>query len=435
MIMKKEFPMIQIALDFTELERALTVARESVSAGVTCLEAGTPLIKAEGLAAVRALKKEFPKCRIVADMKVMDTGRLEAEMAFKAGADVVVVMGNASEGTIKEAVDASLNYGGKVMVDLLEASATIKMAKRAAELGAHFIGVHIPIDKQMKGEMSLDVLKEIASVVSIPVAVAGGINSENVVDALKAGASIFIVGGAVTKSEDVKTAVKTIQEAIEKKKGIKTKLFKRVSFSEVRDVFLRVSTANISDALHRSGWLEGLLPVIPDIKMAGKVITVRTYPGDWAKPVEAIDMAEEGDVVVVDVGGVGPAVWGELATNSAVIKKVAGVVVYGGVRDVEEITRIKLPVFAKIICPEAGEPKGFGEINVPLRMAGYTVRPGDWIVGDNDGVVLIPEERVVETANRAMDVFERENRIRKEIRDGRTLSSVTDLLKWEKIKK
>lgn len=70
-----------------------------------------------------------------------------------------------------------------------------------------------------------------------------------------------------------------------------------------------------------------------------------------------------------------------------------------------------------------------------MRIAGYTVRPGDWIVGDNDGVVLIPEERVVETANRAMDVFERENRIRKEIRDGRTLSSVTDLLKWEKIKK
>ncbi|MDD3725746.1 MAG: orotidine 5'-phosphate decarboxylase [Candidatus Ratteibacteria bacterium] len=433
--MEKEFPIIQVALDFTELQRAIKVARDAVSAGVGCLEAGTPLIKAEGLAAVRALRKEFPKCRIVADMKVMDTGRIEAEMAFKAGADVVVVMGNASDGTIKEAVEASLNYGGKVMVDLLEASATVQRAKEVEGLGAHYIGIHIPIDKQMKGEISFDFLREITSVVNVPVAVAGGINSENVVEAIKAGASILIVGGAITKAEDVKKAIKTIKEAIEKKTGIKTELYKRVSLPDVKDIFLRVSTANISDALHRSGWLKEVFPVWDGMpKMAGRVITVRTYPGDWAKPVEAIDIAEEGDVIVVDAGGVAPAVWGELATNSCITKKVAGVVVYGGVRDVEDIIRTKLPVFTKIICPEAGEPKGLGEINVPIRISGYTVRPGDWVVGDKDGIVLIPSERVVEIANRAMDVLERENRIRKEIKDGGTLSSVMELLKWEKVK-
>ncbi|HOL21549.1 MAG TPA: bifunctional hexulose-6-phosphate synthase/ribonuclease regulator, partial [bacterium] len=207
------------------------------------------------------------------------------------------------------------------------------------------------------------------------------------------------------------------------------------SFENVKDVFLRVSTANISDALHRSGWLKDIFSVCEgDIKMAGKAITVRTYPGDWAKPVEAIDMAEEGDIIVIDAGGAGPAVWGELATNSSVIKKIGGVVIYGGVRDVEEIRRMKLPVFAKLICPEAGEPKGFGEINVPVRIGGYIVRPGDWIVGDSDGVVIVPAEKAVEIANRAMDVLERENRIRKEIKDGGTLSSVMELLKWERIK-
>ena len=434
--MEREFPVIQIALDFTEFKRALKVARDAVSAGIVWLEAGTPLIKAEGMEAVRLLKKEFPSCRIIADMKVMDTGRMEAEMAFKAGADIVVVMGNASDGTIREAVEASINYGGMVMVDLLEAASTVERAKEVERLGAHFIGIHIPIDKQMKGEISFDFIKEISSAINIPVAVAGGINSENVVEAIKAGASIVIVGGAVTKSEDVKKAVKVIKEAIEKKKVIKTELYRRVvSLKDVKDVFLKVSTANISDALHRSGWLKDLFPVCEGMpKMAGKVITVRTYPGDWAKPVEAIDIAEKGDVIVIDAGGVGPACWGELATTSCVIKKIGGVVIYGGVRDVEEIKKMKLPVFTKIICPEAGEPRGLGEINIPVRISGYIVRPGDWVVGDSDGVVLIPSERVVEIANRAMDVFERENRIRKEIKDGGTLSSVMELLKWEKPK-
>jgi len=433
--MEKKFPIIQIALDFTELKRALKVAEEAVSAGIEWLEAGTPLIKAEGMEAVRSLKKRFHKCRIIADMKIMDTGRMEAEMAFKAGADIVVVMGNASDGTIREAVEASINYGGKVMVDLIEKAATVERAKEVEKLGTHYIGVHIPIDRQMKGDVSFDFIKEISSAVNIPVAVAGGINSENVVEAIKAGASIVIVGGAVTKSADVKKAVSMIKEAIEKKAGIKTELYRRVSLADVKEVFLKVSTANISDALHRSGWVKDIFPVCEgEIKMAGKVITVRTYPGDWAKPVEAIDLAEEGDIIVVDAGGTGPAVWGELATNSSVIKKIGGVVIYGGVRDVEEIRRMKLPVFAKLICPEAGEPKGFGEINVPVRIGGYIVRPGDWIVGDSDGVVIVPAEKAVEIANRAMDVLERENRIRKEIKDGGTLSSVMELLKWERIK-
>ncbi|MCX8082763.1 MAG: orotidine 5'-phosphate decarboxylase [bacterium] len=434
--MKEEFPIIQLALDFTELKRALKVAREAVSAGIRCLEAGTPLIKAEGLSAVRILKKEFPECRIVADMKVMDTGRLEAEMAFKSGADTVVVMGNAADSTIQEAVEASLNYGGKVMVDLLGDSATVKRAKDVEKLGIHYIGIHIPIDKQMKGEISFQFLKEITSDLKIPVALVGGINSENAVEAIKAGADILIVGGAITKAEDVKKAVNVIKEAIEKKKSIRTELYKRtISVKEAKKIFMKVSTANISDALHRGGWIKDVFPVYQHMpKMVGKTVTVRTYPGDWAKPVEAIDIAEEGDIIVIDAGGVGPACWGELATNSCIMKKVAGVVIYGGVRDVEEIKKMKLPVFAKVICPEAGEPRGFGEINVPIRISGYTVKPGDWIVGDSDGVVVIPSEKVVEIANRAMDVLERENRIRKEIKDGGTLSSVMELLKWEKPK-
>lgn len=431
----KGSPVIQVALDFTELRRALKVSVEASAAGIEWIEAGTPLIKSEGLNALRLLRKQFPGKKIIADMKIMDTGRVEAEMAFKSGADVVVVMGNASDRTIAEAVEASVNYGGEVMVDLLEDAATVRRAKEVERLGVHYIGVHIPIDRQMAGDVSFDLLREIAGAVNVPVAIAGGLNSENVVDAVNAGASILIIGGAITKSEKIKESVALIKKAVTEKKKIRTILYKRTSLDNVRETLLQVSTANVSDALHRRGWIKGLTPVLKgSFRVAGRAVTVRTYPGDWAKPIEAIDTAGEGDIIVIDAGGVGPAVWGELATNSCVVKKIACVVIYGGVRDVEDIREMKLPVFAKIICPEAGEPKGFGEINVPVRIEGYTVFPGDWIAGDSDGVVVIPKEKVVEIANRAMDVLERENRIRKEIKDGGTLSSVTELLKWEKPK-
>ena len=93
---------------------------------------------------------------------------------------------------------------------------------------------------------------------------------------------------------------------------------------------------------------------------------------------------------------------------------------------------LKFPAYAKIIMPQAGEPKGFGEINIPVRAGGVRVFPGDWIIADEDGVVVVPARDAVEITNRAMDVLEKENRIRKEIHSGGTLGEVAHLLRWEK---
>jgi 3-hexulose-6-phosphate synthase/6-phospho-3-hexuloisomerase len=209
-------------------------------------------------------------------------------------------------------------------------------------------------------------------------------------------------------------------------------LYRRVTEDNVRDILLKVSTANISDAMHRGMPLRGLTGIVSNIKMVGRAVTVRTYPGDWAKPVEAIDAANEGDVIVIDAGGVEPAVWGELASYSAKGKKLAGVVIDGAIRDISEIRSIKFPAYAKIITPQAGEPKGFGEIDIAVNVCGVKVFPGDWIVGDDDGVIVIPGKDITEITNRAMDVFEKENRIREEIKRGGTLAKVTELLRWEK---
>jgi len=425
-------PIIQVALDFVDLPRAIAVAREAVAGGADWLEAGTPLIKAEGLAAVRALKSEFPDKTIVADMKTMDAGRTEVEYAAKAGAGVVGVLGAASDSTIRECAEAARNYGCKLMVDMIEVAEPVARAERAQALGADYIGIHTAIDRQMRGESPFATLRAVAQAVVIPVAVAGGLTSETAAAAVESGASIVVVGGAVIKAVDATAATAAIRRAVDDRICIQSTLFKRGGEADLRGILEQVSTANVSDAWHRQPSLPGIKPLRPGIHMCGPAVTVRTYAGDWAKPVEAIDVCNQGDVLVIDACDAAPAMWGELATHSAMVKGLAGLVVWGAVRDTPEISRLGFAAFSSKVCANAGEPKGFGEIGVAIVIAGQMVRPGDWIVGDDDGVMVLPKEKAVELANRAMDVLEKENRLRAEIDAGKTLAEVAYLHKWEK---
>ena len=431
-------PVVQLALDFVNLQQALRAAREAVAGGVQMLEAGTPLIKSEGLDAVRTLRSEFPSLRIVADMKIMDAGRLETECAAKAGADVVHVLGVASDSTIAECVEAARRYDADICVDLVGLPGADAMAQRAREvesMGAASVCVHTPIDVQMRGELPFDDLKAVVAAVNIPVGVAGGINSENAALAASAGADIVVVGGAITKSPDARAAAEAIRQAVETGRPIESELFKRVDESGIAQVLARTSAADVTEALHNSGAIEGIEPIVPGARMVGQALTVWTYPGDWAKPVEAIDHAEQGQVIVIDAGGRPPAIWGEKATMSCAQRKLAGVVIDGGIRDTAEIRRMQFPAFASLVTPVAGEPKGQGMIGVPIRIGGQYIRTGDWIVGDDDGVVVVPREKAVEVANRAQSVVEREDREMAEIDQGGTLGTVSELMRWEQLRR
>ena len=425
-------PVLQLTLDFVDLPRALQVAEEAVAGGADWLEAGTPLIKSEGLEAIRAIRSRWPDRVVVADMKTMDAGRAEVECAAKAGARVVGVLGAASDATIKECVEAARNYGAEIVVDMIQVPDVVARAKQVEEFGANYIGIHLAIDEQMQGKTPWDTLREVAKAVRIPIAVAGGVNSETAPLALQAGASIVIVGGAITKSADATAATRAIKRAMETGAAVKSEYFVRATGPDLREMLMRVSAANVSDALHRSGDIPGMRPLAPGMKLVGPATTVRTFPGDWAKPVEAIDVAQPGDVLVIDVGNILPAVWGELATNSAIQRGLAGVVIFGGARDTGDIKALGFPLFSTLISPTAGEAKGFGEIGVPIKIAGVPVSPGDWIIGDDDGVCVIPRDKAVEYTNRAMDILEKENRMRAEILAGSTLSKVGYLSRWEK---
>src|SRR6202012_615528 len=139
---------VQISLDLTSIPEALETARMAISAGVDWLEAGTPLIIAEGMNGVRALRKEFPNVPIVADLKTMDGGWLEAQMMAQAGATHVVVMERAHPETIKVVVKAGDDFGVKGMGDNLGAPDMVASAKRLEEFGCDFVIHHVGYDER-----------------------------------------------------------------------------------------------------------------------------------------------------------------------------------------------------------------------------------------------------------------------------------------------
>lgn len=207
-------PIVQISLDLTNIDEALETAAMAMRAGVDWLEAGTPLILAEGLHGVRKLREAFPGVPIVADLKTMDGGYLEAEMMAKAGATHVVVMARAHEETIKCVVNAGRDFGVKVMGDNLGCEDMVEAAKWLEVLGCDYVIHHIGYDERRgiaaKGNRMpspLDQLREVVQAVKIPVQAVGGLSLEQAIQCPEYGAPLVVLGAPLTiDSDSFKTA-------------------------------------------------------------------------------------------------------------------------------------------------------------------------------------------------------------------------------------
>ncbi len=207
-------PIVQISLDLTSIEEALETAAIALKAGVDWLEAGTPLILAEGLHGVRKLRESFPAVPIVADLKTMDGGYLEAEMMAKAGATHVVVMARAHEETIKKVVEAGRDYDIKVMGDNLGCPDMVEGARRLEDLGCDFIIHHIGYDERrgiaaqgLPMPSPLDELKAVVDAVQVPVQAVGGLSLEQAIQCPEYGAPLVVLGAPLTVDADAfKTA-------------------------------------------------------------------------------------------------------------------------------------------------------------------------------------------------------------------------------------
>lgn len=222
-------PIVQISLDLTNIDEALETAEMAIRAGVDWLEAGTPLILAEGLHGVRKLREAFPSVPLVADLKTMDGGYLEAEMMAKAGATHVVVMARAHEETIKCVVQAGKDFGVKVMGDNMVFPNMVEGAKFLEDLGCDYVIHHIGYDERRGIAASgkrmpspLDQLQEVVAAVNIPVQAVGGLSLEQAIKCPQYGAPLVVLGAPLTidadsfktASGDLESSLKMICEAI-----------------------------------------------------------------------------------------------------------------------------------------------------------------------------------------------------------------------------
>ena len=198
-------PIVQISLDLTSIPEALRMAEQAIRAGVDWLEAGTPLIIAEGMNGVRALRSRFPDVPIVADLKTMDGGYLEAELMAEAGATHVVVMGVAHRETIEQVVEAGKDVGVEVMGDNLAMPDPVEGAKYLADAGCDYVIHHVAYDvRTVRGQRGepfpspLDRLREVVDAVDVPVQAVGGLSIEEAMRTPEYGAPLVVLGAPLT---------------------------------------------------------------------------------------------------------------------------------------------------------------------------------------------------------------------------------------------
>jgi len=217
-------PIVQISLDLIDLEEALQTAEMALHAGVDWLEAGTPLILAHGMQGVRALRDRFPKVPIVADLKTMDGGWLEAEIMAKAGATHVVVMAQAHAETIRQVVQAGRDLNLQVMGDNLACPSRVDGAKYLEEMGCDYVIHHIGYDERRgiasRGEpmpSPLDELSEVVQAVQVPVQAVGGLTTEEAILTPTLGAPLVVLGAPLVVDADAfQTAAGDVAGALQK---------------------------------------------------------------------------------------------------------------------------------------------------------------------------------------------------------------------------
>ncbi|ROP72469.1 3-hexulose-6-phosphate synthase [Curtobacterium sp. PhB115] len=204
---------LQFAMDTLTTEAALELAA-AAAPHVDVLELGTPLIKSAGLSAVTAIKEAHPDKIVFADLKTMDAGELEADIAFSAGADLVTVLGVAGDSTIVGAVKAAKKHGKGIVVDLIGVSDKAARAREVVALGAEFVEVHAGLDEQAEEGFTFGALLDAGKESGVPFSIAGGVNASSVASVQEAGARIAVAGSAIYSASDVGAAAAEIRAAI-----------------------------------------------------------------------------------------------------------------------------------------------------------------------------------------------------------------------------
>lgn len=191
-----------------------------------------------------------------------------------------------------------------------------------------------------------------------------------------------------------------------------------------------VSACQVSDAYNgisrRSGSIQSIKP-INNQRVWGSIFTVETESDDWGTSALAIDEAAEGDILFFKVSDDDKAIWGELASTCARDNGIKATVIYGSARDLDALLYMDFPVFASNFCPNAGSALGLGTLNEPIVVEDVRINPGDFFIGDESGIVVVPRELFNQTMVATLGVKIKESKIIDDLAGGKTLAQITGL--------
>jgi Demethylmenaquinone methyltransferase len=211
---------------------------------------------------------------------------------------------------------------------------------------------------------------------------------------------------------------------VTRKKLSPTNFLKQFSQGSIKQKKLRsgITTSQLSDALRRitgqNGVLVGTKSIKRSFKIFGTATTVKTSANDWGTVINGIYEAEKGNILVISCDRDDPAVWGEMASTAAKKQGILGTVVYGAIRDIAGIKELNYPVFSRATVPNAGNPIGEGEVNIPIICGRTTIKPGDLIIGDECGVVSVPLEVIDTVLIEAYKILDNEDHITSQLNEG-----------------
>ncbi|AHC51154.1 D-arabino 3-hexulose 6-phosphate aldehyde lyase [Sulfolobus acidocaldarius SUSAZ] len=213
----KNAKLIQVALDFINIQDAEKVAIQAIKAGAGIIEAGTPLVKAEGIRGLKRLRELNPNGIILADTKTADAGDVEVEIAKAGDANIMTVLGIMDDATIESAVKRAHELGLLVQADLINVRDVIGRAQELKKLQVDIIGLHVGLDVQKKRGISIvDLKNEIVEIsnLNVIISVAGGLNKDRIKELANLPVNIFVVGGAITRAYDPFKATEEIVKII-----------------------------------------------------------------------------------------------------------------------------------------------------------------------------------------------------------------------------
>lgn len=203
---------IQFAIDAVTLKDAVRLA-QATAAHVDILELGSPLIKSEGMRMIEVMREAHPGKKILADLKTVDAGELEADLAFSAGADYMTVLGVSDNSTVRGAIAAADHHGKAIVVDLVGVADKVARAREVVDLGAAFVEFPAGPEEQARSGHSLETLIHAGAEAGVPFSVTGGVSLDTIVTAYQAGADVAVIGSALYSAADPAQVARQMKEA------------------------------------------------------------------------------------------------------------------------------------------------------------------------------------------------------------------------------